>query len=129
MGRKDLLEDSLETIVTYIKDAAEFLKGEAPLVVQEILDYNIYKYALLTSVWGLLLGLSIFIVVKNLVKGYNFSRIFDCENDEDVDRCVIILLFGFFGLVMIFPLIYQILQLIKVISAPRLFFIEYIRQL
>ena len=129
MDRKDLLEDSLKTIITYVKDATEFVKGEAPFVVQEILDYNIYKYALLTSVWGLLIGLSIFIVVKNLVRGSNFSKIFDCENDEDADRCLIVLLSGFLGLVMVLPLVYQILKLIKVVSAPRLFVIEYIRPL
>ena len=113
---KELI-NSLEIVKEYISKSTEFASAQAPLVVEELIRFNLW-YS------GALIALSLFFILLWI---WGLIAI-TCDWIEDADVREIVMIGGF--IVLFTPSIVVILikakTFIMCLTAPRLFVIEYL---
>ena len=118
------IENNIEQILNYIhngiKNAGDFVVEQTPLLVQEILTYNLIFH-------GSLVGIGIFIAVMLIsLTLYFWPKI----NWKDVDQVMILMFGNLFGwATSIVLILINVFTVIKIIFAPRLYLIEYVSDL
>lgn len=118
------MNERLETLLTYlettVKTAGEFAVEQAPEVVEEILEWALYK-ASLELVLSIAFTYGAFRLLMWPKKNWDYL----VKNDIE-PICVVPILFGFMGAVAC-PLIAidQIYIILQVLVAPRLYLLEY----
>ena len=117
---EDKLEKYLEEILQLIKSGIEFTAEQIPIFVQELLTYYIWFHSSFVFMTLLVCAILVFVSIR-IYKNASPS-------DKDVAEVVawIINIPTFLGLILA---VHHILQIIKVIVAPRLYLIEAIQSL
>lgn len=115
------IENNLDQIIAYlhegVKTAGDFVVEQTPLLVQEILTYNLIYH-------GSLMGLGIFIAVMMISLTLRFWPKIDWDDGDHVMSFLIGSIAGWgLSLGLIFCNIFVV---IKIIFAPRLYLLEYI---
>ena len=120
MESKELLEQSLTKVLTWIEAAEGFVADHAPQLAQEIIGYGSYYHG----------GLAVFGVVLAIIAAVVFVSVLRAEkkiSDDALGFCVVVSLIGFvIGLGMG---TYNGFRLFFVLMAPRAYLIEQIRYL
>lgn len=123
---KEEIIKNLAGIIEYVKQGADFIKEQAPLYVQEMINYKIWVscFEILLCVVGIIV--SIYAMVK-LIKYVNDEEEYDSDNSS-------VIAFGFLLIVVfiIFLLIVLCVDVETVIQAtvaPRVFVVEQIMQI
>lgn len=118
---KEEIIKNLSGIIEYVKQGADFIKEQAPLYVQELINYGIWisVFEMILCVLGFIFG--VFGIVK-LVKYANNED----EFDEDLSSVVA---FGFlvlsaFVLFCVVAFCFNTEHLIQAIVAPRVYVVE-----
>ena len=115
---KELLQ-SLDTVKEYLTKSADFASEQAPLVVEELIRFNLVYSGVVATISGifLLCCLAFFISVVTSE---------EMGGDESFAMCLASLFFGFISAM---PFSVHVKTLIMCLTAPRLFVIEYLRGL
>lgn len=125
---KDKLIEILPKLIEFIERSADFTTEQAPILIQEILTYSQLKYAMHAgfAALAILVGLGV-------VTHCQF-RVYKSKSKEglgyDIDSChAISILVAIATLVAFCPLISKLTMLFKVTFAPRMYLLEYLRDL
>ena len=128
-------KDNLGEILDYVKESlqkgAEFASEQAPILVEEILTYHTIYYSAMVGVFILLTFVSIFTFKYKARHNRELSGRSLWSKDWEGDKmpsATIIISFILFG-VSIAKVIEQMMLLIKVTVAPRLYLLEYARDI
>lgn len=111
-------------MIDLLKNIKDFAETQIPLVCQEILKYETFRYIIWFSVWAILtlvlFGSSVFFGIKY----YKYKDKYD--QDEKLAFCII---FGFIGFLTGCIAISELLDVLQVLFAPRMYLIEYFARL
>lgn len=125
------IEESLGAILGYVERSAEFVGEQAPLIVSELLRYNAIKYGvLMVCLWAAAAGVlcvgrrweSRMLAQARRISDPVWQRV-NLENEAEALRnlsYVASCVFLAFSLSVLF-------RLLKVVVAPRLFVLDYLR--
>ena len=118
------IENNIEEILNYIhngiKNAGDFVVEQTPLLIQEILTYNLIFH-------GSLVGVGVFIIFVAICFSLYFIRKIDWKDDNHVIPFVIFNAFVWFvSLCLVFKNIFVV---VKIYFAPRIYLLEYVSDL
>lgn len=123
---KEEIIKNLAGIIEYVKQGADFIKEQAPLFVQEMINYKIWVscFEILLCVVGFIASIY---AMEKLIKYVNDEEEYDSDNSS-------VIAFGFLLIVVfiIFLLIVLCVDVETVIQAtvaPRVFVVEQIMQI
>ena len=111
---KELLNDNINEILEGLKTAIHTANAELPAIFDEIVRWGIIKYSVLSI---------IFLVCTLLCVG---ATIFFIKNDEDGEGIAFL---SILSLIPISLLIWSFLYLCFVYTAPKLYIIDYLKDL
>lgn len=117
------LINSIGIVKEYLTKGAAFAAQEAPLIVEEIVRFNLYY----SGVWIVLAGISLFISLVFLVKAVIANEKRDSNATESWVAALLISCVPSFVLSII--AIAHFRDFIMCLTAPRLFMIEYLGKL
>ena len=124
LSASESIKDQLREVVTAAidagKNAADFAVEQAPLLVREIISYNIA----INGLW-VAIGVAVLFSLKPLGKKAK-AMIKNGDEELVIPLCI------FFGIAILFIVLFSVARLpylLKAIFAPRLFLIEYIAQI
>lgn len=113
---KDQALQVLTSIITTAAQVGDFIKGQIPLVVQELLAYNTAKYCVLIILF-LALSIGCIFIGK---WGITLDK-----KDKYSDWSPLIMFSFLFSAISLIPMIFNIMNLLQITLAPRVWLIEY----
>lgn len=114
---KEEIIKNLSGIIDYVKQGADFIKEQAPLYVQELINYGIW-----TSVFETLLYFSLFVfAIYLIVKTYKYAK---REEEDLVEYAPIFLLLLVIAGIMFVLTAISFETFIQTIAAPRVYVVE-----
>lgn len=114
---KEEIIKNLSGIIEYVKQGADFIKEQAPLYVQEMINYGIW-----TSVFETLLYFFLFVfAIYLMVKLYKYVKREDGDLDEYAPLFFALLLVA--GIMLVLTSI-SFETFIQTIAAPRVYVVE-----
>ena len=116
------LASTLEWVRTAVESSTNFIADQAPLYVQELLAYGMWSSGLLFAI-GLLFALVIVRVMKVL---YKKSELIKNDDDEAGVYFVVTVIGGVLLLIASAVMLYQIMDIIKIQAAPRVYILEHL---
>ena len=111
-----ITDDVLNKALEYVERTAEFVGEQAPLLVQEILNYGLFNALFWAGFWGVAFGA----VVYGAVRLYHFAVL----HSHDDDGFPGIMLGIFCGGGTLAGCFVCLFKAAKIIIAPRLYLIE-----
>jgi len=138
---KNHLLEYLDKTAGAVEKLLDFSADQIPLVAKEILTYNIWSSSFSILVMGAMLY-KLYVTMRDLFIA-EYKRVEDLKtNKAGKDRCypsyetefssmigVIIFVSGLVGFVVLLHFFHTVDHLIKVVLAPRLFLLDYLRGL
>ena len=123
---KEEIIKNLAGIIEYVKQGADFIKEQAPLYVQEMINYKIWVscFEILLCVVGIVVG--IYAMVK-LIKYVNDEEEYDSDADGIVAAGFVFL--AVFLLFCFVVLCIDVETVIQATVAPRVFIVEQIMKI
>ena len=121
---KEIINKFAEEMIDLLKNVKDFTGTQIPLVCQEILKYETFQNIIWFSVWATL-ALSLFVSSVYFGKCY-YKHKNKYENEGVLVTCVV---FGICGLIISLIAICELLNVLQIIFAPRMFLIEYFARL
>jgi hypothetical protein len=119
---EDLKVETVEAIVGFVREAADFAAQEVPLLVQEVLNFGLLDNGVWAGLWLLVFGTATWLFIKALgweIGGDDNRRSCDC--DTKVGACVASGLASIGSGCMF--LIYMI-DTLQVVIAPRMYLLK-----
>lgn len=114
---KEEIIKNLSGIIEYVKQGADFIKEQAPLYVQEMINYGIW-----TSVFETLLYFSLFVfAIYLMVKLYKYVKKEEEDSTEYAPIFLVLLLVA--GIMLVLTSI-SFETFIQTIAAPRVYVVE-----
>ena len=107
------LEDKIGALIEQLEKGIDFSKGQAPIIVEQLLTYDLVVAVGWVVIFSLILG---FIVYRT----YNSDK----KASYCDDGTVISIIIGFFATIFI---ILSISIIIKITIAPNLYVLDYLR--
>ena len=114
---KEEIIKNLSGIIDYVKQGADFIKEQAPLYIQEMINYGIW-----TSVFETLLYFSLFVfAIYLMVKIYKYAK----REEYDLSEYAPL----FFALLLVAGIMFVLTAIsfetfIQTIAAPRVYVVE-----
>ena len=119
----------LEMAKSGIAKGAAFAGEHGPILIHEILSFNLYKYAFLSLVDFLIVSALAFLMYLLFRVAY---RAFSSDSFDDEDSICSafatagLIICSLFAITALFSFIDKIMTLIQILVAPRLFLLEYL---
>lgn len=115
---KEKILENLNYFLEYVKQGTDFIKDQAPLYVQEIVQYHMVLYLSYTIICFFIIGVSIWLLQKG-------TKIVKKDHYDEFGFTLIVA--GVIGVVIPFFInIYNMTMFIKTVIAPRVFVMDYL---
>ncbi len=115
----------LQSLIKAATEAGDFIKGQVPLVIQELLAYNTAMYAVYAVVW-LALAVGLVVVWRKTILVYGRGKAGSNYTNYDEPGFCIPTIIGLAALVLlVLSLVDTVANLLKITLAPRVWLIEY----
>ena len=141
---EELTERMFSEMLDWAKTAETFVGSQAPLYVEELLTYAFWKHLAHTGFWFLLLALAISSIlyglhlkfskavkkaIEDLKKEYNSYDIRDTKDDLNSKSSCFTIVGSVAAVFAFFVFVIHATLLAKVVLAPRVYLIEYLRNM
>jgi hypothetical protein len=110
------LEDKIGALIEQLEKGIDFSKGQAPIIVEQLLTYDLVVAVGWIVIFSLMLG---FIVYRI----YNIAKKASYYDDGAADTGYII------GFLVIILIILNIITIVKITIAPNLYVLDYLKGL
>lgn len=115
---KEKILENLNYFLEYVKQGTDFIKDQAPLYVQEIVQYHMVLYLSYNIICFFIIGVSILLLQKG-------TKIVKKNQYDEFGFALIVA--GVIGVVIPFFInIYNMTMFIKTVIAPRVFVMDYL---
>tara|TARA_R110000751_G_scaffold30178_2_gene77386 strand:+ start:2952 stop:3347 length:396 start_codon:yes stop_codon:yes gene_type:complete len=124
---KSELQAKLVEYMTSVEDGVvsliDFGSEQAPILVQEILAFSLIEHGIFVGIDLAVFCICVFLFKKTL------PYLAGCLEDDNVFPVIGLVLSGLFGIITFTTMIKGVLTCAKIQFAPRLFMLEYIKDL
>jgi len=118
---KEVLTENLNEILEGLKTAISTASAELPAILDEIVRWGIIKYSAFSLISLVCMLLFVSLTIYLFKKFINFEN--DSEGSEDI------VLTGLASLMFLIVFIYNLIRLLFVYTAPKLYIIDYLKDL
>jgi hypothetical protein len=114
----ELVAQGFGKALSYVQATESFVAEQAPLLIQEVINYGLAYNGFLTVLWLVLGSAAIYTSVR-LIKYANTKEAY---NDEG--PAILGVFFGVFGVGSIIGFLCEVAIVLKIVFAPRLYLLE-----